>query len=336
MASLKWFETAPGLYKPGQVVQGQPLPVPLDFATFFTSFYRRDPTTIYVHSPFVSAINTVAARQQVVNDLYRIMKVTGYPRIHIEVLEQVIRDKAPAAIKTDEAKMRLYVAAAVEDLSAQFASLRADQAVTHTDSVKISILNEKNPSMGMDVTSIIETLNAQNQAALKSMSTILGRGASGANTGTVEARLAALFADELNEPVMELLEKIFSYILQTQGFQGFAVVEFRQAEMRPATELEPQLLLRSQRLRQDLSDGILSDEEYTLAMYNRLPNPGAPPMSGTGFANPQDPVAPGDVTTGNNDPLGKSVASKATKTTKANTVAKPKKQITAPSRQPAK
>ena len=76
-ASLKWYEKKPGEYKPVQVIPGSSDELSLDFPTFFTSFFRRDPTTIYPYSPFVSAINTIAARQQVVNGLYRIMQLTG-------------------------------------------------------------------------------------------------------------------------------------------------------------------------------------------------------------------------------------------------------------------
>ena len=115
------------------------------------------------------------------------------------------------------------------------------------------------------------------------MSTILGRGTSGVNTGSVEARLAALYADQLNEPLADLLSRMFSFILQQGGYAGFAKVEFDPAELRPWTELEPQLTLRSQRLRQDLSDGLITDVEYHLWVYKRLPPDGAPELSGTGF-----------------------------------------------------
>jgi hypothetical protein len=94
-ASLKWYEKLPGVYKPVQLATGQSQEVPLDFPTFFVSFFRRDPTSIYPFSPFVAAINTIAARQQVVNDLYRIMQLTGYPRIDVKVLEEVITKSAP-------------------------------------------------------------------------------------------------------------------------------------------------------------------------------------------------------------------------------------------------
>ena len=307
--SLRWKETKPGEHKPEQTVSGQTAGRSLDQPTFFVSFYRRDPTSLYTYGSFVSAINTIAARQQVMNDLYRIMTITGFPRMEITVLEEAIRERAPENIKREPNALKTYVNDTMAQISSQFTSIRVDQAITHSDTIAIKILNEKNPGVGVDISKVIETLNAQNQAGLKTMSTMLGRGASGVNTGSVEARIAAMFADELNEPIAELLMKVFSYCLHQDGFQGFSVVNFAKAELRPETELEPQMALKTSRLRQDLSDGIISDVEYTLSIYRRLPLPGAPRMSGTGFMakTAQPAVDPNDVSP-NTDPLGRAVS----------------------------
>jgi hypothetical protein len=321
LASIRWFEKQPGLYKPGQVVPGVSDPVMLDQPTFFVSFYRRDPTQIYTNSPFVSAINTIAARQQVINDLYRIMRFTGYPRMEVKVVEEVLLKNAPADVRSDASKLKAWVNERLAEIQSNFASIRVDQTLIHTDAVEVSVLNARNPGASIDVTSIIETLNAQNQAALKTMATILGRGAAGVNTGSVEARLMAMFSDELNKPIADLYSRLFSYCLHMSGFQGFAKVVFRPAELRPDTELEPQRTLKAQRLRQDLSDGIITDEEYTLEMYGRLPNTGAPKLSGTNFLTPvqggEGGTDPADVST-NSDPLGRSISPDKTKQTKAN------------------
>lgn len=318
-STLVWYETKPNLYKPKQKPPGSNNEIDLDIPTFFVSFYRRDPTTIYAYSPFVSVINTVAARQQVINDLYRIMQLTGFPRLDVSIVEEVIRNRAPANIRADLAKLNAFVSAEINTLAQQFANIRVDQAAVHSDAVQLSIINDKNPGAGIDISGVIETLNAQNQAALKTMSTMLGRGTSGVNTSSVEARVAAMFADELNEPIADMLQKVFSFMLHQNGFQGFAVVEFPKAELRPELELEPQKTLRAQRLRQDLSDGLITDIEYSLQMYNRLPPESAPELSGTGFANPAPASDPADVNP-NGGPLEKSLSPEGGKMTKSNSV----------------
>ncbi|CCV12947.1 hypothetical protein [Mesorhizobium sp. STM 4661] len=321
MQSIEWYEKKPGLFKPRQKVQGVQDGIDLDIPTFFVSFFRRDPTEIYSYSTFVSSINTIAARQQVINDLYRIMQKTGYPRLDITVVEEVLLKNMPANIKNDQEKQKAWMQARFNEVSSLFSSVRADQAVIHWDSIEPKIINEKNPGVGIDITSVIETLNAQNQAGLKTMATVIGRGASGVNTSSVEARIAAMNADELNEPVAELLTNICSFILHQSGYQGFAEVTFVKAELRPDLELEPQLTLRASRLRQDLSDGLITDDEYHLLMYRRLRPDASPELSGTKFAGDQGAIDASKATP-NSDPLGRSLTSEGAKAAKSNGVKK--------------
>lgn len=332
MKSIRWYEKAPGVYKPGQVVAGQTDPVMLDFPSFFVTYYRRSPTQVYASSPFVSAINTIAARQQVINDLYRIMRFTGYPRVEIKVLEDILVKAMPPALIQNKGSTEYmgWLSARYAEIQANFANIAVDQAIVHADALEFSILNEKNPGMALNVEPIISTLNAQNQAGLKSMSTVLGRGSQGVNTGSVEARLAAMFADQLNEPIIDLYQRAFSFQMHQTGFQGFVKVKFAPAELRPWTELEPQLVLKAQRLRQDLSDGIITDVEYHLWMYERLPPRDAPLLSGTQFMS-QAPATSSGASTGtrpedvspNSGPLNRAVSPDRTAQTARNPAKRP-------------
>lgn len=283
-ATLEWFEKEPGVYKPQQAPPNSSEPIPLDIATFFMAFFRRDPTTIYSNSPFVASINTVAARQQVINDLYRIMRFTGFPRIEITVMEEVLMKNAPANVQQNAQDKAAWVQTQINQIRNTISNLSADQAFVHTDSVEAKILNERNPSTGLNVDSIIGALNAQNQAALRTMSTILGRGESGVNTASVEARLFTMTAEEINEPVGEAWAQALTMAIRLIGHEdSYVECRFQSAEMRPETELEAQMQMRQNRLQLDLSHGIITDDEYHLAMYGRIRPDSAPELSGSGF-----------------------------------------------------
>ncbi|MGO7308747.1 hypothetical protein ACCS91_33370 [Rhizobium ruizarguesonis] len=325
LVSVEWFERKPGEYKPRQKVSGQTDGIDLDIPTFFVAFYRQNPTKIYSNSPFVSTINTIAARQQVINDLYRIMQYTGYPRLEVTVVEEVLRKNMPANVRMDESKQTEWINSRMAEIRNSVQDIRADTAFVHMDSVEPGIMNEKSPGAGIDISKVIETLNAQNQAGLKTMATVIGRGASGVNTSSVEARIAAMNADELNAPVSAILSNVFSFMLHQDGYQGFAEVTFVKGEMRPELELEPQLTMRQARLQTDLSLGLISDLEYHLQMYHRLPPEGAPELSGTGFmqAAAGGAESRADEVTPNSDPLGRSLAPEGSKMAKSKQVKKP-------------
>ena len=258
----------------------------MDIPTFFTSYFRNDPTSIYADSPWVSVINTVAARQQIVNDLYRIMQITGYPRIVVSVLEEVMTKNMPVDVQMDEGRRRQWANDRFNELRTVMANPTANQAIVTWDSYDFKMLNEKAPGMEMDISPIMEMLNAQNQAALKVMATVIGRGTQGVNTSTVEARIFSMNADQLNRPIADLLSQLFTFGIRMMGFDGYVEYGFKNAELRPDLELEPQRLLKQNRLLTNLSLGVIDDVEYSIEMLGRAPHKGAPPLAGTGFMNP--------------------------------------------------
>lgn len=295
LATLYWQEKAPGVYIPFQYPphkkQGQ-TSISLDVPTFFVSYFHQDPTVIYTSSPFVSAINTIASRQQIINDLYRIMQMSGYPRIEIKVLEEVLKKNAPAEVSNDPGKLLTWTRARMGEIQTAVSNLRPDQALIHTDSMEMNILNEKSAGMTLDITPIITVLNAQNQAALKVMSTIIGRGESGVNTASVEARIFSLNAQEINGPVADILSQVFTLALRMQGIDVVVEIGFDEVELRPSTELEAQKLIRQNRLLLQLSLGLISDDDYHIEMTGQIAPDGIPQLSGTGFMDPTSVQAP--------------------------------------------
>lgn len=283
MASIRWYEKASGEYKPRQAVSGSTDGIDLDIPSFFVAYHRRDPTKIYPGSDFLASINTIAARQQVINDLYRIMQVTGFPRISLKVVEEVLMKSAPADVRDNPEVLANWANTQLGAVAASFGTLRADQAFAHFDSVEPSIINEKAPGSSLEINNVVDVLNAQNQAALKTMATVIGRGNGSVQVASAEVRLAAMNADQLNVPIEQLFDQVFTFMINVYGIPGFVSTRFASAELRPDLELEPQKLLRQSRLQNDLSLGVITDEEYHLQMYNRLPPPGAPQLSGTGF-----------------------------------------------------
>ncbi len=318
--TLRWTEPTSGVYKPQQLPASFATPLPLDFPTIFCSWYRRDPTAIANNSPFVSSINTISARQLVINDLYRIMNATGFPRLDVTALEEVVMKNAPSDIAADPAKLRPWMNARLGEINNAFSGLRPEQAFIHWDSVQAKIINEKNAGAGIDISKIIETLNAQNQAALKVVAPVLGRGNASVNTASVEARIFSLNADELNYPLAEMLSGITTMMLNSQGRANIVEARFKSAELRPELELEPQKTMLAARLKQDLSLGIITDDEYTLALYGRFPNAGATPLSGTGFMPIQGATVNTDNITPNADPLGQSLVPQGSGGAKSNGV----------------
>lgn len=308
MATIEWLEAKPGEYKPQQKPAGGGEPIKLDIPTFFTTNFHQNPTDVYSYSPFVSVINTVAARTSVINELYRIMQVTGYPRLDITVLEDIIMQAAPANLRADPAARQQYVDAQLQSIRLQFSNIRSDQAFVHTNGVDAKMINDKNPGAAIQIKEVIETLDAQNQAALKTTPSVVGKG-SNANVASVESRLFAMNCDSLNWTIAGPLSEALTLAARLAGFQGRVEVSFTPIELRPTLELEPQLVMKASRLKEDLSLGLISDDDYHMMMYNRPRPSNAPELSGTNFLQPQTANMDVNDISPNSDPNGAGLTS---------------------------
>lgn len=304
-----WRSPKAGVWSPYQRPVGANTEIDLNIPTFFTSRFHQSPTQVYTHSPFVAAINAIAARQEVINELYRIMRVVGYPRLDVKVMEEVIANNAPPIIRGDGKKLRSFVEAEVAKIAAALSNIRSDQAFVHSSATEAKIINDKNPGAGMQIQQVIDVLDAQNQAALKVMPAVVGKGAN-LQTASTEARLFAMSADALNRIVADVYSQALTLAARLSGYQGRIEARFRPVEMRPVLELEPQLTMRGARLREELSLGTISDIEYHMAMFGRPPPPGSPQLSGTGFLDQQEASAADvDPSSGKqDDSLGRSLA----------------------------
>lgn len=286
LATVQWREKQAGQLKPVQVPAGSSDEINLDIPTFFVTFLKRDPTGIYAHSPFVSAINTIAARQQVVNDLYRIMRKTGYPRMHIKVVEEVLRKNAPADAQADESLMNSWIQARLQEISTTVSTLSVDQAFVHSDAVEPAMMNERSAGVAVDITPMITMFNDQNQAALKTMATVIGRGDKGVNTASVESRIFSMHSDALNDPIAHFMSEMLTLALRLSGSQSVVEFGFDKVELRPDLELEPQRTMKQNRLLSLLSQGIIDDDYFHIEMFGRPRPADAPELSGTGFMTP--------------------------------------------------
>lgn len=318
-STLEWSQTAPGVYAPKQKPAGSNVEIDLNVPTFFTSNYHQNPTDIYTYSPFVAALNTIAARTEVVNDLYRIMKQVGFPRLDIEVLEEVLLTNAPPAFRTNQDELRRFVDNEVAKIRTAMTSVAADQTFVHSDVVKAKILNDKNPAAGLQVQNIIDVLDAQNQAALKVMPAVIGK-SDNATTASTEARLFAMSADALNQSVADLLTRALTFGVRLGGYPGRVEVRFNPVEMRPVLELEPQMTVRGARLREELSLGTITDIEYHMQLHGRPPPDGAPELSGTNFLKAAAAAAEVDAEgiNPNDDSLGRSMTPDGSRAARSN------------------
>ena len=76
--------------------------------------------------------------------------------------------------------------------------------------------------------------------------------------------------------------------------------------------------MKASRLKQDLSLGLITDEQYYLEMYGTLPPAGAPVLSGTGFLEQQTVEVDASRISPNDDANGRGQVSEGGQNAKSN------------------
>src|SRR3546814_18296774 len=93
----------------------------------------------------------------------------------VTVLQEVIERNVPPNIKDNPTEIRAYVSRELDTIRGVIAGLSARDAFVHSDAITAEIINDKNPSAGLQIERVIDILDNQNQAALKGMPAVVGR-----------------------------------------------------------------------------------------------------------------------------------------------------------------
>ena len=136
---------------------------------------------------------------------------------------------------------------------------------------------------------------------MKIVGTILGRGENGVNTASAETRVFLKNVEDLNSTVARLWSQALTFALRLSGSSSYVKVFFEKPSFNSEVEDAPKKVVNQSILQKDLSLGIITDDEYCLAMWGRLSLPNAPVLSGTGFLDSKGLT---EVVNTPNDPKG--------------------------------
>jgi len=276
----------------------------LDIPTFFFQTLDKDPDEATSESPLLPAIQAIVFKQQVIADIQRVIKRTGYPRLKVTVLEEVLRKNAPVSVRGDDKKLSKWLSDQKVAIGTELGKVKPEDAVVIFDSLEIDTLENKNAS-SVDFRPIMEILDGQVVSALKSLPSILGKGKGGSqNIASVESMVFLNTPKFLQQRSAKLLSQAYTMAARLAGMKGYIEVSHESINLRPDLELEPQRLAKQNRVLQLQSFGHIDDSEAALALgVEHLP---INPLSGTEFLTGGPTVDTQNISP-NTDPLGRSI-----------------------------
>src|SRR3546814_20073053 len=95
------------------------------------------------------------------------MRIVGYPRMDVTVLQEVIERNVPPNIKDNPTEIRAYVSRELDTIRGVIAGLSARDAFVNSNAITAEIINDKTPPARLPIERAIDLLAHQNQAPLK-------------------------------------------------------------------------------------------------------------------------------------------------------------------------
>lgn len=242
----------------------------------------QDVDTPYSSSPYSASIQPILADFEFVNDLRRAFSKANLPRPTAKVLTEKIKESIPSEIAIDPDKLKAYMNNIIAEVQRVMNDLRPEDALVYFDTVEVAHLSAGNISSHNAVKEHKELLNGKVASGLQTLPAILGRGST-STTSSTESMLYLRAVEGIQAKLNHMFSSHLTVGIRLQGHDCFVQFSYRKPDLRPSLELETFRTQKQSRIREQLSDGWISDEEASIELTGGLPSGDFKPMSGTGF-----------------------------------------------------
>jgi len=256
--------------------------IDLNFPTVFYSSSIQDNETAYPDSPMLSAIQVCMWDAEFMESLRKAAIKNMLQRLTITINTEEFIKTLPAEAQADKLKLKQAMDATVADLTAQFANLSPEDALVYFDVMTAGTIQDANRSEDRSMQVLHDIINGKVSAGAKILPSMIGRGVS-SNSASTESALFLKSISALQLELNILLSRMFTLAIKLNGFDAYAWFAYEEVNLRPPLELESFKAIRQSSVLQQLSLGMLRDEEACIMLTGNLPPEGYKPLSGTMF-----------------------------------------------------
>ena len=281
VTKLQFKEEDGGVY-PVQVIAGNE--ISLDIPTFFYLSLDQDLLTAYSSSFLEPAIQAVLADTAFLNDLRKSMQRVIQPRLVATIIEEKVKASAPPEIASDPEKMGQLYTSLIDQLNEVLTGLNPEDALVSFDNVAYTMLKSEGSSGNIaDTLAIVQKLIESKLAAgAKSMPAVLGRDGNG-TAATTSTMLFLKNANIVSTKLNTIYSRMLTQAVRLMGNDVYVEFKYADLDLRPQAELEAFRAMKQSRILEQLSLGLITDEEACIQLTGNLPRDGHVPLAGTHF-----------------------------------------------------
>ncbi|WP_273703943.1 hypothetical protein, partial [Candidatus Accumulibacter vicinus] len=266
--------------------------ISLDYPTFIYVVLDQDLLEAYSASPIESAIKPVIYSEQFANDITRIVGKVIHPRQKVKINEAQVRKFLTPEAQVDNQLAVQELNAITSSIETKINSLSPEDALVYLDSLEFEVENASNAGLSAEYTVLQDMANARLSTGSKTNGTVLGFASGSSNIASSEIMLfMRSCTGAVKAPIEEFWSRALTLSARLFGFDVVVEFTFDPIDLRPDNELLAFKQTKQMIVLEQLSLGLISDDEACLQLTGSLAPPGMKPLSGTMFKQPNAQVS---------------------------------------------
>ncbi|CAM0098485.1 portal protein [Vibrio phage K45] len=255
--------------------------IELDIANFFICELNLGADETYATPMYKSALIDTFQNNDFVDSMRRVVNRTGHSRLVISLDAEKVKASASEEVQQDESKMMTYMAQVQKQVQQSVSQLNPEDSVVVYDSMSVDVADIGGAKS--DYVPLMQQVNNMQATSLKAPPSILGIRSEGSQSLANSETLVYLkIAKSIQGPVIDLLSRALTLAVRLLGVPGYVKFDMDPIELRPDSEREAYKMTKQQRILNQLSLGLISDEDACLQLGVPFRTEMAP-LSGTRF-----------------------------------------------------
>lgn len=264
---------------------GQDATVVLNYPNVWVAENVKQLNRIYSEPIFVSSLKKLIHYEEFVEDMRRVVRQTGQPRLLVKLNYESVRNSAPPEVQQDSNKLQGYLSEIKSEIEKEVKNLSPEDALVYYDIVEVDSVDTVGEKS--DYKELLDAMSGLTASALKSNPSILGLRIGGSqNTSSTESMLFAHVAEVLQGPVEDVMSRALTLSVRLMGIDVYVRFHFNDIDLRPKAELAGHRAIAQASTLELLSLGRISDDEAQFRLGLGMLPEGAPQLSGTFFYKP--------------------------------------------------
>lgn len=272
---------ADGVYPKQKPAAGGGQDIELDIANFFISELNLGANETYATPMYKSSLIDTFQNNDFIDDMRRVVFRSGHSRLVVTLNSDKVRQSASEEVQSDEAKLMQYMNDVQDQVQKAVSELRPEDGVVVYDSMDVDVADIGGQKA--DYVPLMGAVNNMQATGLKAPPSILGIRSEGSQSLANSETLVYLkIAKAIQGPVCDLMSRALTMAVRLLGIQGYVKFFMDPIELRPESEREAYTMTRQQRILNQLSIGLITDEHACLQLDVPY-RPDMSPLSGTRF-----------------------------------------------------